>query len=106
MLLQNMLEEEVFYCWGIDFVGSFLVSFSNEYILVAVNVILKWVEAIASLKADGKIVIKSLKKNIFSRFGMPMVLLSNEGSHFRNSQLAKSLEHYGVKNKVASLYHP
>ena len=34
------------------------------------------------------------------------MLISDGGSHFCNSQLAKALEHYGVKHKVASPYHP
>ncbi|GAU34191.1 hypothetical protein TSUD_162920 [Trifolium subterraneum] len=106
MPLQSILEVEVFDCWGIDFVGPFPSSFSNEYILVAVDYVSKWVEAIASPKADGKTVIKFLKKNIFTRFGTPRVLISDGGSHFCNSQLAKALEHYGVKHKVASPYHP
>ena len=75
MPLQNMLEVEVFDCWGIDFVGPFPSSFSNEYILVAVDYVSKWVEAIASQKADAKTVIKFLKKNIFTRFGTPRVLI-------------------------------
>ncbi|XP_045797767.1 uncharacterized protein LOC123891949 [Trifolium pratense] len=106
MPLQNMHVVEVFDCWGIDFVGPFPSSFSNQYILVAVDYVSKWVEAIASPKADGKTVIKFLKRNIFTRFGTPRVLISDGGSHFCNSQLAKALEHYGVKHKVASPYHP
>ncbi|CAJ2677728.1 unnamed protein product [Trifolium pratense] len=106
MPLQNMHVVEVFDCWGIDFVGPFPSSFSNEYILVAVDYVSKWVEAIASPKADGKTVIKFLKRNIFTRFGTPRVLISDGGSHFCNSPLAKALEHYGVKHKVASPYHP
>ncbi|PNX59327.1 hypothetical protein L195_g051361 [Trifolium pratense] len=106
MPLQNIFVVEVFDCWGIDFVGPFPSSFSNEYILVAVDYVSKWVEAIASPKADGKTVIKFLKRNIFARFGTPRVLISDGGSHFCNSQLAKALEHYGVKHKVASPYHP
>jgi hypothetical protein len=106
MPLQNILVVEVFDCWGIDFIGPFPSSFSNEYILVAVDYVSKWVEAIASPKADGKTVIKFLKKNIFTRFGTPRVLISDGGSHFCNSQLEKALQHYGVRHKVASPYHP
>jgi len=106
MSLQCLLEVEVFDCWGIDFVGPFPFSFANEYILLAIDYVSKWVEAIASPKADSKTVIKFLKKNIFTRFGTPRVLISDGGSHFCNSQLAKALEHYGVKHKVASHYHP
>lgn len=59
--LQSMLEVEVFDCWGIKFVGPFPPSFSNEYILVGVDYISKWVEAIASQKVVGKTVIEFLK---------------------------------------------
>lgn len=106
MPLQNMLGVKVFDCWGIDFVGPFPTSFSNEYISVVVDYVSKWVEAIASQKADGKTVIKFLKKNIFTHFGTPRVLISDVGSNFCNSQLEKALEHYGVQYKVESPYHP
>nr|KYP56916.1 Pol polyprotein [Cajanus cajan] len=106
MPLQNMQEVEVFDCRGIDFVGPLPSSFINEYILVAVDYVSKWVEAIATPKADGKIVVKFLKKHIFSRFGTPRVLISDGGSHFCNAQLERALEHYGVHHKVAIAYHP
>jgi len=34
MPLNNILEVEIFYVWGIDFMGPFSSSFSNQYILV------------------------------------------------------------------------
>ena len=43
--LTNILEVEVFYVWGIDFMGPFPPSFGNLYILVAVDYVSKWVEA-------------------------------------------------------------
>ncbi|XP_058734008.1 uncharacterized protein LOC131605698, partial [Vicia villosa] len=106
MPLTNMLEVEVFDCWGIDFVGPFPSSFGCEYILVVVDYVSKWVEAIACPKADGKTVIKFLKKNIFTRFGTPRILISDGGSHFCNTQLEKVLQQYGVKHKVTTAYHP
>nr|KYP74938.1 Pol polyprotein [Cajanus cajan] len=101
-----MQEVEVFDYWGIDFVGPLSSSFTNEYILVAVDYVSKWVEAIATPKADGKTVVKFLKKHIFSRFGTPRELISDGGSHFCNAQLEMALEHYGVHHKVATAYHP
>jgi len=94
MPLNNIQEVEVFDCWGIDFIGPLPSSFSNEYILLAVEYVSKWVEAIPPQKADAKTVIKFLKKNIFCRFGTPRVLISDGGSHFCNAQLQKVLEHY------------
>jgi len=106
MPLQNIHEFEVFDCWGIDFIGPLPSSFSNEYILLAVEYVSRWVEAIPTQKGDAKTVIRFLKRNIFDRFGTPRVLMSDGGSHFCNAQLQKVLEHYGVRHKVATTYHP
>ena len=73
---------EVFDCWGLDFMGSFLNSFGNLYILVGVDYVSKWVEAVACKSNDHKVVLKFLKKNIFSRFGIPRAIISDGGSHF------------------------
>jgi len=81
------MEVEVFDCWGIDFVGSFPLSFGNEYILVAVDYVSKWVEAAAAPQNDAKTIGKFLKKNIFARFGVPRILISDGGTHFCNNQL-------------------
>jgi len=72
---------------GIDFIRPLPSSFSNEYILLAVEYVSRWVEAAATQKAEAKIVIKFLKRNIFTRFGTPRVLISDGGSHFCNAQL-------------------
>jgi len=50
-----ILEVEVFDCWGIDFMGPFPPSNKNLYILVAVDYVSKWVEAIASPKNDSAV---------------------------------------------------
>ena len=61
---------EIFDCWGIDFMGPFPSSFGHLYILVGIDYVSKWVEAVASRTNDHQVVIKFLKENIFSRFGM------------------------------------
>ena len=89
-----------------DFVGPLPSSYTNEYIMVAVDYVSKWVEAVATQKDDAKTIVKFLNKNIFSHFGVPRVLISNGGSHFCNAQLQKVLGHYNVRHKVAFPYHP
>jgi len=71
-----------------------------------VDYIKKWVEPIVVQHPDAKTVIRILKKNIFSRFGTPRELISDGGYHFCNVQLKKVLQHYSVRHKVASPYHP
>ncbi|GAU43651.1 hypothetical protein TSUD_24200 [Trifolium subterraneum] len=106
MHLQGMLEVEPFDCSGVDFMGPFPSSKPNLYILVCVDYVTKWVEAIAIPKNDAHTVVKFLKKNIFSRFGVPRVLISDGGKHFINKYLENVLTKYNVKHKVATPYHP
>ncbi|WZZ53231.1 hypothetical protein YC2023_053338 [Brassica napus] len=101
-----ILEVEVFDVWGIDFMGPFPSSYSNKYILVAVDYVSKWVEAIASPTNDAKVVLKMFKNIIFPRFGIPRVVISDGGSHFINRLFANLLKKNGVKHKVATPYHP
>ncbi len=101
-----ILEVELFDVWGIDFMGPFPSSQGNKFILVAVDYVSKWIEAIACPKADSKVVKKLFKKVIFPRFGVPRVVISDGGSHFVNRAFDKLLEKYGVNHKVATPYHP
>ena len=49
---KGILEVEIFDVWGIDFMGPFPSSSGNKYILVAVDYVSKWIEAIASPTND------------------------------------------------------
>jgi len=106
MPLNNILEVEIFDVWGIDFMGPFPSSFLNQYILVAVDYVSKWVEAKALPKNDAKVVISFIKKHIFTRFGVPRAIISDGGSHFCNKQFESLLGKYGVRHKIATPYHP
>ena len=76
------------------------------YVLVVTDYVSKWVEAIALQNNEGKSVIAFLKKNIFSRFGTPMAIISDGGSHFCNKLFKGLLKKYGVRHMVATPYHP
>ncbi|KAJ9547773.1 hypothetical protein OSB04_020316 [Centaurea solstitialis] len=106
MPLNYILEVELFDVWGIDFMGPFPSSFSNRYILVAVDYVSKWVEAIASPTNDACVVSKFLKRQIFPRFGVPRILISDGGSHFIESKFESLLKKYGVQHRVSLAYHP
>ena len=104
--LNPILVIELFDVWGIDFMGPFVISHGMKYILVAVDYVSKWFEAIALANNEGKSVIAFLKKNIFSRFGTPKAIISDGGSHFFKRLFKGLLEKYGVRHNVATPYHP
>ncbi|RVW73083.1 Pol polyprotein [Vitis vinifera] len=104
--MNPILIVELFDVWGIDFMGPFPMSFGNSYILVGVDYVSKWVEAIPCKQNDHRVVLKFLKENIFSRFGVPKAIISDGGAHFCNKPFEALLAKYGVKHKVATPYHP
>ena len=106
MPLNPILVVDFFDVWGIDFMGPFPSSLRYLYILVGVNYVSKWVEAVPCRAADHRVVMKFLKENIFSRFGVPKAIISDGGSHFCNKPFESLLTKYGVKHKVATPYHP
>ena len=86
--------------------GPFPASYGHSYILVGVDYVSKWVEAIPCKTNDHRVVLKFLKANIFSRFGVPKVIISDGGSHFCNKSFENLMAKYGVKHKLATPYHP
>ena len=58
------------------------MSFGYSYILVEVDYVSKWVEAIPCKANYHKVVLKFLKENIFPIFGVPKAIISKGGSHF------------------------
>ncbi|XP_048432059.1 uncharacterized protein LOC125473373, partial [Pyrus x bretschneideri] len=106
MPLNNILVVELFDVWGIDFVGPFPSSFGHLYILVAVDYVSKWVEAIATRTNDHKVVLNFLKDVIFCRFGTPRAIISDGGSHFCNKPFESLMKKYNINHKVATPYHP
>ena len=104
--MHPILEVALFDLWGIDFMGPFPASYNNLYFLLAVDYVSKWVEAIPTRTNDAKVVAHFLRSNIFSRFGTPRALITDNGTHFCNKVIDKVLQKYGVRHRTSLAYHP
>ncbi|XP_056685635.1 uncharacterized protein [Spinacia oleracea] len=102
----SILDLKVFDVWGIDFMGPFPSSYGNLYILVAIDYVSIWAEAIASLTNDHKVVISLFKKIVFPRSGFSRAVISDGGSHFAHRKFKELLKKHGVRQKVGLGYHP
>ncbi|KAI3760239.1 hypothetical protein L1987_50632 [Smallanthus sonchifolius] len=67
MPLRPILVVDIFDVWGIDFMGPFPNSCGNLYILVAVDYVSKWIEAIATKTNDHNVVCCHLPVEIAHR---------------------------------------
>ena len=97
---------EPFDVWGFDYMGPFQNSNGYTHILVAVDYVSKWVEAIPTSSADHNTSIRTLKQVIFPRFGVHRYLMTDGGSHFIHGAFHKLLARYDLNHRVASTYHP
>nr|GEZ82811.1 reverse transcriptase domain-containing protein [Tanacetum cinerariifolium] len=103
---QNFIQIcKIFDVWGINFMGPFLSSIGNKYILVAVDYLSKWVEVKALPTNDARVVVRFLK-SLFSRFGTPKAIISDRGTHFCNEQFSRVMAKYGVTHRLSTAYHP
>ena len=95
---------EPFDVWVFYYMAHFPSSNGYTHILVAVDYVTKWVEAIPTSSAGHSTSIKMLKEVIFLRFGVPRYLMTNRGSHFIYGAFCKMLAKYDVNHRIASPY--
>ena len=76
--------------------GSFTSSLGFAYILIAVDYVSKWIEVIPCSHNDHKIVIHFSKENLLSIFGIPRVIINDEGKHFYNKTFESLMNKYGI----------
>ncbi|XP_041999852.1 uncharacterized protein LOC121749342 [Salvia splendens] len=88
-----------------DFMGLFPASEGNLYILVAVDYVSKWIEAKATRTCESREVVKFLKSNIFTRYGVPRAIISDQGTHFVNRTIEALMRKYEVHHRLSTPYH-
>ena len=109
MPFQPVLPLEPFHEWGLDFVGPFklaAVRTSNRYIIVATDYCTKWVEAKALRDNTAASTAKILYESIWCRFGCPIELVSDQGTHFINKLVHELSTYYAVVHKKSTPYYP
>jgi hypothetical protein len=106
MPLRYNLQIDLFDVWGIDFMGPFKNSHGSEHILVMVDYVSKWVEAMPCHKASTEESIAMIKSVIFPRFGTLIILISDGGTHFSAKYFKKCLSKLGIKHRISTAYHP
>ena len=106
-MIQNpVLIYEIFDVWGIDFMGPFSTSFGFIYILLTVDYVSKWVEAKATQKNDAHTTVKFLYEYVFTRYGLPIEIVSDRGKHFLNETIEYLLKEFMIIHKKSAPYHP
>ena len=86
--------------------GPFPKLKGYEYILVAVDYVSKWVEAMPCKATDVKNSKKMFEETIFPRFRVPRMVISDGGTHFTDKNFHNYLTKHGIHHNVTTPYHP
>ena len=93
--------------WGLDIVGPFPKAVGNKkFLLVCTNYFTKWVEAEPLANIRDVDVKRFIWKNIVTRFGVPNVLILDNGLQFDSKAFRKYCSDLGIKNRYSTLAYP
>eukprot|EP00253_Pinus_taeda_P007612 PITA_07612 len=94
--------------WVLDFIGEINPHSSghHKWILVATDYFTKWIEAIPTKNANHHLIIKFLNENIFTRFGCPIKLVTDNVAAFRAEELMDMCESMGIQLMHSTSYYP
>ena len=99
----------MFEIWAIDFIGPFPALTRRtgaHYILTTVEYVTKWVEEEPVKTFSSEVAPKFIYEDIITRYGCPLTLISDQGSHFINKTIVALTEQFKIDHRRSTDYHP
>ena len=104
--LTPMMAPWPFAQWGLDILGQFPTRTRQmKFLVVGIDYFTKWVEAKPLAKIRQQNVKNFVWKSILCRFGVPRVLISDNGRQFDNTFFRDFCEQLGINNHYSSPSH-
>lgn len=98
-----------FYKWAIEFVGPINPTAKKSgarYIITTTEYLTGWAEAQAVKDCSAGTTARFIFENIITRFGCPIILMSDQGTHFLNKRIEVLVEDFQVHHQKSTPYHP
>ncbi|XP_063950861.1 uncharacterized protein LOC135153043 [Daucus carota subsp. sativus] len=87
--------------------GAFpLASAQKKFLIVAIDYFTKWIEAKPLAKITTKQVAQFFWENIICRYGIPRVLVTDNGAQFNNPEFVGYCNDYSIELRFTSVAHP
>ena len=92
---------------GIDYCGPLKrTPRENQYVLIITDYFTRHVTAIALPNCTAETTAQALFNEYFCKYGVPAVILSDQGSHFRNQLMENIKSLIGYNHIYSTPYHP
>uniref|UniRef100_A0A2N9GPK1 Uncharacterized protein n=1 Tax=Fagus sylvatica TaxID=28930 RepID=A0A2N9GPK1_FAGSY len=93
--------------WGLDIMGPFPIGRRQlKFLVVAIDYFTKWVEAEPLATITERNIQNFVWKAVICRFGIPRVLVSDNGKQFDNPRFRQFSQELGIHNHYSSPGHP
>jgi hypothetical protein len=108
MPLKPIIAHGPFQQWGLDFIGEISPTSSGKHrwILTATDYFTKWIEAIPTRNTIDKVIMEFLEGYIFSRFGCPKKLVTDNAKAFKSNFMLELCNIYNIKLVHSTPYYP
>ncbi|GAU45099.1 hypothetical protein TSUD_183060 [Trifolium subterraneum] len=105
--LKTLISPWPFTWWRMDILSPFPTSARQvKYLIVAVDYFTKWIEAEPIAKIGATDILRFFKRNVLARFGVPQVVLTDNGTQFTNRKFQEFLANIGTTQHFTSVEHP
>ena len=92
---------------GIDYCGPFKrTPRKNQYVLCITDYFTRWIIAIALPNCSAKTTAETIFSGYICRYGVPVTLLSDKGTHFNNQLMDTMTKLVGFNHVFSTVYHP
>uniref|UniRef100_A0A3P9LFN0 Integrase catalytic domain-containing protein n=1 Tax=Oryzias latipes TaxID=8090 RepID=A0A3P9LFN0_ORYLA len=106
-LLQTTPVEDPWEKLGVDLMGPFPRSKKgNLFLLVIIDYFSKWVEMFPLKDSKAHRITAVFRDEIFTRFGVPRVIVSDRGAQFTGYEMAHLCKTWGVTQTFTTSFHP
>ena len=93
--------------WGLDIMGPFPTTVRQlKFLVVGIDYFTKWVEAEALATITEKNIRSFVWRCIICKFGIPRVLVLDNGKQFDNDSFRDFCSQLGIRNHYSSPAHP
>ena len=105
--LQPIEVNEPFVLWAMDYMGPLPeTSRGNKHFLVVTDHFTKWCEVFPTADQKASTVAEILVNRVFSRFGPPTIIHSDQGRNFESNLMQEVCSLMGIHKSRTTAYHP
>ena len=92
---------------GMDYCGPLKQTpRGNQYVLCITDYFTRWIVAVAVPDCSAQATAEALFNEYICRYGVPAVILSDQGTHFRNQLMEAMSKLVGYNHTYLTTYHP